>query len=346
MTTTVQKKIYGVIGAGSFGLAIANLVAENGEVLLYSRRADAVNAINATHRLVGIDISPKVRAINDLKVLADSCTLIFVISKSSIFREVIKELSPHLRPYHILIHGTKGLDSVAEIENRQTISRKHINTMSEVILQETSLLRVGCLSGPNLAKEIIQNQPTATVIASNFTEVIREGQAALRSHRFQVYGTHDLVGAELAGVLKNIIALGAGVLAGRGLGYNVWGLLIARGLAEMIHLGKALGADVKSFFGVAGIGDLVATAASKNSRNYMVGYRFSQGESLETILGDMSEVAEGLRTLKIMHGIANYYKIHSPITQGLYAVFFEKYTIDDAIDYLMNYPYSVDVDFI
>jgi glycerol-3-phosphate dehydrogenase (NAD(P)+) len=338
------SKIYGVVGSGSFGLAVANLLAENGEVLLFARRDETVEELRQGSFTKG-KLHPRVRPTTDLAELAEQCGLIFPIVPSAYFRDMMLDLGPLLKPSHILIHGTKGLD-LFHYKGVAPLQRKHLSTMSEVIAQESVVVRIGCLSGPNLSAEINAGQPAATLLASRYTEVIRAGQEALRSHRFQVYGNHDIVGAELAGALKNIIALGAGALAGRGYGLNLWALLVTRGLSEMIHLGKALGANTPAFLGVAGIGDLIATAASPNSRNYSLGFRVARGETLQQIQTDADEVAEGPSTLETMKKIADAHKVHAPITQTMYRIFFKNLDVDTAVGYLMQYPYSVDVDFL
>ncbi len=346
MRDTANKQPYGVIGSGSFGSAVANLLAENNDVLLYSRRTEVITSINESHEYNGLRFSKRVKGTNSMEEVAQRCTLIFPIVASLNFRSMMQQLAPHLRPYHFLIHGTKGLDTQPLSDSSMLTFRERVHTMSEVILQESLVKRVGCLSGPNLAAEIREEQPAATVIASRFTEVIKAGQEALRSPRFQVYGTHDMIGAELAGALKNIIAIGSGMLGGMGLGKNVWALLITRGLAEMIHLGNALGADTTAFLGIAGIGDLVATASSENSRNYTFGKRLAQGEKAEDILGDMAEVVEGVRTLTIAKEASEYYKIHSPIINTLHRIIFGNLDLHRALKYLMTFPYAVDVDYL
>jgi glycerol-3-phosphate dehydrogenase (NAD(P)+) len=207
-------------------------------------------------------------------------------------------------------------------------------------------VRIGCLSGPNLAKEILEGQPTATLIASKFDEVIAVGKNALSSPLFHVFGSHDLLGAELAGALKNVIALGSGLLKGYGLGKNIQAMLITRGLVEMIYFGRAMGSDVKAFLGTAGIGDLIATATSKKSRNYTFGFRLGSGERFAEVSATSDELAEGVRTLQITRHLANYYKLRVPITEMLYRIVFEDFPIQDAMDYLMTFPYNVDVDFL
>lgn len=343
-------KPVGVIGAGSFGTAISNLLAHNVDVLLYTRREDVLETIRQTHRNFGVELSPRIQLTNDIQEVAENCTLLFPIVPAANFRRMMQNLGPHLRPYHILIHGTKGFDVQApngtQPEETVALKREHVSTMSEVILQESAVVRVGCLSGPNLATEIMEGQPTATVIGSKFDEVIRAGLEVLSSKHFHVFGSHDILGAELAGALKNIIAIGSGILRGKGLGKNMQAMLITRGLTEMIYYGKAMGATPKAFFGTAGIGDLVATATSKNSRNFTFGHRLGEGETRDAILADMPETPEGVGTLRIAYQLANYYKLRVPITQMIYNIVFKNFDVDKAIDFLMTYPYDVDVDFI
>ncbi len=343
------KKTVGVIGSGSFGTTIANLLSYNRDVMMYTRQPDLATQINEEHRHFDLKLQDNLRATTDLEEIASVCDLIFPIVPSTAFRDVIKSISPYLRPYHILIHGTKGFDltDVDESQLREaSISRKNVHTMSEVILQESSVVRIGCLSGPNLSSEIMAGQPAATVIGSKFSEVIKVGRKALDSKKFYVFGTHDILGAELAGALKNAIAIGSGVLGGLGLGKNIQAMLITRGLMEMIYFGKALGANSSAFVGTAGIGDLVATATSKQSRNYTFGVRLAKGETMESISKNMPELAEGVRTIAIMQKLSKDYKLHVPITHMLYNVIFEGFDIERAIGYLMKYPYSVDVDFL
>jgi glycerol-3-phosphate dehydrogenase (NAD(P)+) len=341
----------GVIGAGSFGTAVANLLAKNTDVLLFSRRPEVVETINRTHRHLEIDLSPRIRATTDLAEVAAQCQLLFPIIPSDSFRRVMQSLAPHVSPYHFIIHGTKGFDlkdmTEADLGRPQSANiRNSICTMSEVIREETSVLRIGCLSGPNLSSEIMAGQPTASLIASRFREVIHGGQQVLNSPAFHVFGSYDLLGVELAGTLKNIIALGSGILGGLGLGRNIQGLLISRGLAEMIYFGKALGASSQAFLGVAGIGDLVTTATSTNSRNYNFGTRIAKGEKLDAILQTLSEPAEGVRTLRIAYHLSRQYKLHTPITTTLYHVIFDGMDVERALKYLITYPYSIDVDFV
>jgi glycerol-3-phosphate dehydrogenase (NAD(P)+) len=279
-----DDKPIGVIGAGNFGSAVANLLAPQRKVLLYARDESVIKRIADQGENRGHKMHPNVQPISDMEEVARNCDVIFPIVPSAHFRSMMKRLSDYLRPYHILIHGTKGFDiqlsDYDSIEKIKTLNRSQVKTMSEVIMEESVVVRVGCLAGPNLSKELAAGQPAATVIASQFNEVIHIGKRLLRNERFQVYGNNDLVGVELAGVLKNIIAIAAGALSGMGYGENAKGLLVSRGMVEMIYLGRALGGNTKAFLGVAGVGDLVTTCNSSLSRNFTVGSRLAQGETL------------------------------------------------------------------
>lgn len=346
-----EKRPVGVIGSGSFGVAISKLLETQTDVLIYSRKAEIAAAINEQHFHYNTPLHPtRVRATTDPQELSERCQLIFPVIPSGNFRTVMRTFSPYLKPTHFLIHGTKGFDLVglteSELGRNVPLTRANLRTMSEVILEETSVLRVGCLSGPNLASELIAGQPTATVIASRFDEVINAGKLALNSKRFHVFGSQEILGAEFAGALKNIIALGSGILGGKGLGRNIQAMLITRGLVEMIAYGTRLGASNRAFLGTAGIGDLIATATSTSSRNYTFGMRLARGETRDDIEKSLGEVAEGVRTLRIAHRIARTYRLHVPITEMLYRVVFENFDIDRAMQFLMEYPYDVDVDFI
>ncbi len=350
LKSSSKEKSVGVLGMGSFGTAIANILAEKSKVIAFARRAEVVDEINHEHQVNGVSINPSIKGTQDPEFLCKNCDTIFIMVPSAAFQEVIRSFSPYLYPYHLVIHGTKGLclnlpegKTLAEV---QKIKRENILTMSELILKETVAIRVGCLAGPNLARELYLGQPAATVVASKYNEVILEGQRLLRTDKFQVYGNSDIVGVELSGVLKNIIAIAAGALAGMGLGENAKGLLISRGMVELVYLGNALGGSLKSFIGLAGIGDLVATCNSTLSRNYTVGYRLALGEKLEEIQANMEEVAEGINTVRLMKAFVEGTGMRAPITENLYKVLFEDLKIEEALQYLMKYPFNVDVDFL
>ncbi|MCS6928474.1 MAG: NAD(P)H-dependent glycerol-3-phosphate dehydrogenase [Saprospiraceae bacterium] len=342
----------GVIGAGSFGIAIANVLACNHQVLLYSRKADKVEQINKAHQCDEVFVNPRVQATDDVEEITSRCRLLFPLVPSDNFRQMMRVFGPYLKPYHFLIHGTKGFDLVPPFcEDRLEVegfvlSREYMRTMSEVILEESCVLRVGYLAGPSLAREILEGKPSAAVIASHFQEVIQAGQVALSSKNYRAFGSFDLLGAELAGAFKNIIALGAGLLDGHGLGRNLHGIFISRGLREMLYLGSMLGASNRAFLGIAGIGDMVTTSTSPHSRNYQSGVQLAKGKTVEQIRSDNTFLAEGIRTLRIVRQLIRQNNLDSPIMDILYKVVFEQYPIEHAVDELMSLSYDEDLDFL
>ena len=328
---------------------MANLMALNTEVYMYSRNAELAATLQKDRYRFGVKLHDRVHVVNDFPEVARRCQLLFPIVPSDNFRGMMQSITEYLEPAHVLIHGTKGfditgveLDDIAE----RGLSRRQMHTMTDVIKQESVVVRVGALTGPNLARELLDGQPSASVVASKFDEVIERAQLVLASQQLHVFQTHDLLGAELAGVLKNVIALGSGMLKGHGLGKNVQAMLITRGLHEMIYFGRALGSENRAFFGTAGIGDLIATATSRKSRNYTFGYRLGSGETLAEVRQTSQELAEGVRTLMITRHLAKSLRLRVPITEMLYRIVFEGYPIKEAMDFLITYPYEIDVDFL
>ncbi len=344
MDSKLTSSSVGVIGAGSFGTALANLISENCEkVLLYAKGDERVERIKSTRQSAGQSLKENIQVTGDLSIIASECPTIFPAIPSADFRSMIRKLAPYLRPYHIIIHGTKGLDYV---DDGSPLSRDKVKTMSEVIKEETTVVRVGCVAGPNLAREIAEQKPAATVVASQFDEVVEKGQKLLRNDRFLVYGGKDLIGTELCGILKNIIAVGAGLLHGLKMGENAKALLISRGLVEMIHIGKAFGAEVKPFLGLAGVGDLIATCGSPLSRNFTVGSKLAEGKTIYDIMDSMEEVAEGVKTIEVIYKLSEIYKFKCVITEMLYKIIYQGLSIQEAQQLLMKLPFRQEVDFI
>lgn len=345
-----KKEPVGVLGAGSFGTVIANTLAERADVMLYARTPERAKTIQDSRVASGQPLHERITVTNDLELVAKSCHIIFPVVPSANLRELIRRMSPFLRPYHILIHGTKGFDvSLPDgkpLSSNRLLNRDYVKTMSEVIMEESSVVRVGCLAGPNLAGEMADKQPAASVLASHFDEVINAGQQLLKNERLLIYGNSDLIGVELCGVLKNIIAIGAGVIHGLGLGENAKALLISRGMVEMIYIGQALGGNTKAFIGLAGVGDLIATCSSQQSRNFTVGTRLAKGEKIADIIESMEEIAEGVRTIEIVKSLSEYYKVRCPITEALYNIIHEEMTVEDATTYLMKFPFRAEIDFL
>ena len=347
------KNIYevtvGVIGTGNFGTALANLLAEKcHRVLLYARSEQKALQLNQTRKNGYHELADNVEIITDVSFLTEKCNLIFPIVPSINFREMMKNLSPYLKPYHVLIHGTKGFDFNKSNKSSNPLKESIIEifTMSEVIRQESSVVRIGCIAGPNLAKEIASKMPAASVIASEFDEVINLGQKYLKNDRFLVFGSNDLISTELCGILKNIIAVGAGTIEGMKLGENAKALFITRGMVEMVEIAKAMGGQVEPFLGLAGIGDLIATCSSSLSRNYTVGVRLATGEKLSEIIHSIREVAEGIKTIDIIHEWSINNPIRIPITETLYKIIHEEITVEEAHTYMMKFPFTSEIKFL
>lgn len=316
----------GVLGSGYFGTAIANLLAYNKDVIMYVYNYSTLTTIESTRLSAEQQLAPNILTTNSIQYVADNCELIFCIVPSEFFRSYIQKIAPFLKRNHILVHGTKGLE--IDWPNRGELSRQNIFTMSEIISSETNIKSIGCISGPNLAKELAQKQPAGIVVASQYQNVIDSVREALHSHNFFVFDNKDMFGTELCGVLKNAIAIAVGFVSGLNYGYNTKGLLISRGLIEMIRIGKVLGADIKTFIGVAGIGDLVATCMSTNSRNHSLGYKLAMGHKLDDILANNSQAIEGLNTVKVIHSLAKNYNIKTTITETMYGLLYNNASIE------------------
>ncbi|MEL6123462.1 MAG: NAD(P)H-dependent glycerol-3-phosphate dehydrogenase, partial [Bacteroidota bacterium] len=297
-----------------------------------------------------ISLAPNVSGTQDLQHLCESCTLIFQVTPSIHFRQVIRRMAPFLGPEHIIIHGTKGFDLLQDeydaMFTYDDFTLSDVKTMSQVILEETDVARFGALCGPNLSSEILAGLPTATVIASEYDEVIRAGHKAISGKAFFVFGSHDVKAAELAGALKNIIAIASGMLGGKRMGKNTEAMLIIRGLREMILLGEVMGSNSRSFYGTPGLGDLIATATSTDSRNYSCGRQIAEGRTVQEIMESSQEVIEGIRSVRIANHLIKSLRLRAPIISMIYAVLFENKGIEESVFDLMKYPLISDVDFM
>ena len=330
----------GVVGAGRFGTAVANMLAEKNAVLLFTRSAQKALDIKRTGKNASQTLHRRVAPTSSLEEVGATCRIIFPILPSQAFRETLRRMSSSLHPHHMLIHGTKGLDVVGTTRAREPISKDQVATMSQVILEETSVTRVGCLSGPNLSSEITAHQPAATVLASHFDEVVQAGRKLLKSDRFLVYGSSDLIGTELCGTLKNIVAIGAGMLDELGMGNNAKALLISRGLMDLVAVGKLLGSGANAFIGLSGIGDIIATCSSSFSRNFCVGKELAKGRGLTEILAEMNEVAEGIRTVEVVVRLAEYHRLKCVIPRILCRIMQGDLSVEKACTMLMKLPFQ------
>lgn len=321
-----------VLVAGSWGTAIASVLAENSrQVFLWSRNTNQVEEINTEHRnrrfLHDVALSPLIRATTSMEEAANGAEAVIVVAPSSAMREIASALRSHLNEDTLLIHATKGFES-------GTLKR-----MSEVLKDELPSYdpdRIVVLSGPSHAEEVIERCPTTVVVASHDKEAAEKAQDLLINSYFRVYTNPDVTGVEVGGALKNIIALGAGLSDGLGFGDNAKAALLTRGLAEIARLGTAMGASPLTFAGLAGIGDLVVTCTSRHSRNWRAGSMLSKGLSLEEVLAKTGMVVEGVKTTQAAYLLAREYSITMPITAELHQVLFDGKDPRTAVEDLMG----------
>ncbi|UQY34924.1 NAD(P)H-dependent glycerol-3-phosphate dehydrogenase [Pseudomonas fulva] len=333
-----QQQPIAVLGGGSFGTAIANLLAQNGHRVLHWMRdpvqAEAIRTQRENPRyLKGVKVLDGVEPTTDLPAALQACELAFVALPSSALRQVLQPVSDLLAGKQ-LVSTTKGIEA-------QTFK-----LMSEIIEQVAPQARIGVLSGPNLAKEIAAHTLTATVVASEDEALCRAVQQVLHGRTFRVYASTDRFGVELGGALKNVYAIIAGMAAALGMGENTKSMLITRALAEMTRFAVHLGANPMTFLGLAGVGDLIVTCSSPKSRNYQVGFALGEGLSLQEAVERLGEVAEGVNTIKVLKAKAEELQVYMPLVAGLHAILFEGRTLDQVIEALMRAEPKTDVDFI
>jgi glycerol-3-phosphate dehydrogenase (NAD(P)+) len=334
---TEQQPI-AVLGGGSFGTALANLLAENGQqVRLWMRDPEQAEHIRA-HRenpryLKGVKVLQGVEPVTDLEATLAACSLIFVALPSSALRQALQPVAERLAG-KLLVSTTKGIEA------------KSFKLMSQILEEIAPQARIGVLSGPNLAREIAEHALTASVIACADEELCRRVQEALHGRTFRVYASNDRFGVELGGALKNVYAIIAGMGAALGMGENTKSMLITRALAEMTRFAVTMGANPMTFLGLAGVGDLIVTCTSPKSRNYQVGFALGEGLSLEAAVERLGEVAEGVNTLKVLKAKAEELRVYMPLVSGLHAILFEGRTLAQVIEALMSGEPKTDVDFI
>lgn len=326
-----------VLGGGSFGTALANIISANGhQTHLWMRdheRAKKSQRIRENpDYLPGIALHENLTVTSDLPACVDRSDLVVISIPSESFREVARVMAPHLKPGTIVISTTKGIEADG------------FHLMSQILEEELDNVRIAVLSGPNFAAEIVQNQFTGSVIASDDDEVAQCVQRVFSSATFRVYRSRDRYGVELGGALKNIYAIVTGMAASLGCGHNTMAMLLTRSLAEMGRFARELGANPTTFLGLAGVGDLVLTCTSDLSRNYRVGQAIGQGKSLEDAIREIGQVAEGINTLKIVKRKADELEVYMPLVSGLYGVLFEGRDILAVVNGLMTGEMSSDVD--
>ena len=319
-----------VVGAGSWGTALAAVTADKGvDTILWARREELAQAIASRHEnpdyLSGIELPPSLQATHDLEKATSTASVVVMAVPSHAFRVIFHDVVPLLGPDVPVVSLTKGIE------------QDSLKRMSEVMGEEADLgpSRVAALSGPNLAREVVARQPSATVVACAEKGVARKLQDAFMAHYFRVYTNPDVVGVELGGSMKNVIALAAGMAAGMGFGDNAKASLITRGLAEIARLGVAMGGNPLTFAGLAGMGDLVATCYSPLSRNRTVGEQLGRGRRLDEITGEMKMVAEGVKSSKPLCAMAERHSVEVPIAQHVVRVLYEGVSPEDMVLSLM-----------
>ena len=301
-----------VFGGGSWGTAMAHHLARGGhQVLLWAREPDVAEGMNTEHRnplfISDLDLHPAIEAVNDLQSAARFADLWLWVVPVQFSRSVMEQLSEELRDEVVIVSASKGIET-------ETLRR-----MDEVAVQSMGIdgNRFCCLSGPTFAREVVRGDPSAAVLACSDLERATVLQEAFSDHHLRCYAGTDLVGVELAGALKNVIAIAAGIVDGLGLGFNTQAALMTRGLHEITRLGVALGAEAETFRGLAGMGDLVLTCTGGLSRNRTLGQRLGRGEALDEILGSMREVVEGVRTSPAAAKLAQQHGVEMPITDAM-----------------------------
>ncbi|NLD75310.1 MAG: NAD(P)H-dependent glycerol-3-phosphate dehydrogenase [Acidimicrobiales bacterium] len=317
-----------VIGAGSWGTTVAALASRNTPTMLWSRREELAQQIDQDHEngdyLAGFQLPAGLRATADLERAVSGADVLVMGVPSHGFRGALEAVKPFLRPWVPVISLSKGLEIGTRLR------------MSQLVEEVLPGHPVGVLTGPNLAKEILAGHAAASVIAMDDENVARAIQALFKGDLFRVYTNEDIVGSELGGVLKNVIAIAAGMADGLGAGDNTRAAVITRGLAEMTRIGVALGGDPMTFAGLTGMGDLVATCISPQSRNRFVGQCLGEGQKIDEIIATMNMVAEGVKTSKVVMEIADEQGVELPIAAEVRGVCHEGRSATEAYDGLLN----------
>ncbi|WP_053032216.1 NAD(P)H-dependent glycerol-3-phosphate dehydrogenase [Staphylococcus haemolyticus] len=321
-----------VFGMGSFGTALANVLAENGHtVLMWGKNEDSVKELNDHHQnkryLKDVVLDSRIKATSDIKEAANFTDIYLMALPTKAMREVTSEIDSLIDSKKTFIHVAKG------IEND---TFKRVSEMIEDSISEDHNGGIGVLSGPSHAEEVVIKQPTTVAASSKDEKVSKLIQDLFMNDYLRVYTNNDLVGVELGGALKNIIAVSSGIVAGMGYGDNAKAALMTRGLAEISRLGEKLGADPMTFLGLGGIGDLIVTCTSTHSRNYTLGFKLGQGQTMDEALNEMNMVVEGIYTTNSVYHLAKQQNVDMPITNALYKVLFEDNPVKDSVKDLMG----------
>jgi glycerol-3-phosphate dehydrogenase (NAD(P)+) len=326
--------VVAVLGAGSWGTALAKLLSDQGfETRLWARHQEHAAAIEAERRnekyLPGFELAETLRATNDLEAALRGATLVLPVIPTHGLREVLPHVAPLVPEDAILLSATKGIEQG---------TLELVSEIFEELLPKALHPNLTYLGGPSFAKEVAARLPTAVIVAGKSQEATEAAQDFLTTDRMRAYSTDDVIGVELGGALKNVIAIAAGISDGLGYGHNTRAALITRGLAEISRLAIARGAHPLTLAGLGGMGDLVLTCTGDLSRNRRVGMELGRGRKLEEILGETSMVAEGVRTAKSAHELALREGVEMPITHEVYRMLYEGKTPAAVVASLMGRP--------
>lgn len=321
-----------VLGSGSWGTALSMVLAENGHsVELWSRSVEQVRSINQEKRnpnyLPDVQLPEGIHATMDLSEAIEGASVAVLVVPTKAMRDVLPELRRVMKQAMLFVHASKGIEPESNLRISQIIEEE---------IPEELRSGVVVLSGPSHAEEVCQKQPTTVTSASENEEHARLVQDLFMSNDFRVYTNPDVIGVEMGGALKNIIAIGAGMTAGLGFGDNAKAALMTRGLAEMARLGLKQGANPMTFAGLGGLGDLIVTCTSVHSRNWRAGYALGTGKSVAEVEQEMGMVVEGIRTTKAAYQLAKKLNVEMPITEELYQVLFHNKPVDEAVAELMG----------
>jgi glycerol-3-phosphate dehydrogenase (NAD(P)+) len=327
-----QKEMVAIIGAGSWGTALALVLADNGhDVRLWLRNQEQQQEINEQHTnakyLPGVTLPENIRAHVSLKEALQGAGIVIIAVPTKAVRDIIQKISAIISEPVTLVHVSKGIEPD---------THKRISEMIEEEMPPHLLKDLVVLSGPSHAEDVSMRHPTTVAVSSKNMTAAEKIQDLFMNQHFRVYTNPDLIGVEIGGALKNIIALAAGISDGLGYGDNAKAALITRGLAEISRLGTKMGANPLTFSGLAGIGDLVVTCTSVHSRNWKAGNLLGKGHKLDEVLENMGMVVEGVRTTKAAYQLAKKYETNMPITEALHDVLFNGVSPKDAVDRLMG----------
>ncbi|HLQ84303.1 MAG TPA: NAD(P)H-dependent glycerol-3-phosphate dehydrogenase [Pseudogracilibacillus sp.] len=320
-----------VLGAGSWGTALSIVLADNNhQVRLWSHKKEQADLINETHlntKYLNVELPHEIKAYSNIKEAIKGVDAILIVVPSSAIREVSQKINSFIKDDVLMIHATKGIEPETSKRVSQIMSEELTSIQAKDIV---------VLSGPSHAEEVGLRLPTTVTVASNNIEKAEMAQHLFFNENFRVYTSDDVVGVELGGALKNIIALGAGISDGLNFGDNAKAALITRGLAEITRLGVSLGANPLSFLGLSGVGDLIVTSTSKHSRNWRAGNLIGKGHSLETVLDEMGMVVEGVRTTKAAYLFSIQKNVEMPITHALYEILYNNAEPKEIVGQLMT----------